>query len=326
MASNLTAEQHKLKGNEFFKTKAFDDAIHEYSTAIVKNPKVATYYCNRANCYLKLERYSSVVSDCERVVELDPKSVKGYYFMGKAQLELGQPSEAYSFLKRSYELALEQRSSFTKEIVMIISEAKKQKWIEEERRRLAQVSETYRYLSDLIEHSIQRQIDVLDQNSASYQDNLTDLRSDREYRLRQLDSIMQRAAAPDENAKSYIEHRPAEKNGIPSPDDSPSISNHISDLEKEKLRQQQYAAPLAPREVPDYMLDKITFEFMHDPVISTKSGITYERHTLLEHFSYGRMFDPVAQVPLTERDLIPNRALKEACDDFLSKNGWAVDY
>ncbi|KAF9960515.1 STIP1 y and U box-containing protein 1 [Mortierella alpina] len=325
MATNLTAEQHKLKGNEFFKTKSFDDAIQEYSTAIVKDPKVATYYCNRANCYLKLGRYSSVVSDCERVVELDPKSVKGYYFMGKAQLELSQPFEAYSVLKRAYELALEQRSGFTKDIVMIISEAKKQKWIEDERRRLSQVSETFRYLSGLVEQDIQGQIDALDRNSGDYQECLVDLQSDREFRLRQLDSIMQRAGTVDEYARPYL--RSLQQQGDllseASPDLSTVSSEKLDSAEQQKQQQQQ---PLAPREVPDYMLDKITFEFMHDPVISTKSGITYERNTLLEHFSYGRMFDPVAQVPLTERDLIPNRALKEACDDFLSKNGWAVDY
>ncbi|ORZ23926.1 hypothetical protein BCR41DRAFT_302432 [Lobosporangium transversale] len=74
MTSSIAAEQHKIKGNDYFKAKAFDNAIQEYSTAIVKDPKVAIYYCNRANCYLKLERFTSVITDCERVVELDPKS------------------------------------------------------------------------------------------------------------------------------------------------------------------------------------------------------------------------------------------------------------
>ncbi|KAF9983191.1 hypothetical protein BGZ65_002078 [Modicella reniformis] len=87
------------------------------------------------------------------------------------------------------------------------------------------------------------------------------------------------------------------------------------------------ASPFYIEEVPDYLLDKITFSIMRDPVISIKSGISYERKTLLEHFSYGRMFDPVcgAQMPLTKDDIIPNRALKEACDDFLAKNKWAED-
>ncbi|KAF8942121.1 STIP1 y and U box-containing protein 1 [Haplosporangium gracile] len=327
MTSTLTAEQHKAIGNDFFKVKDFGQAIHEYSTAIVKDPKVAVYYQNRANCYLKLEKYTNVVSDCERVVELDKKSVKGYYFMGKAQLELGQPSEAYSFLKKSYELALEQRSAFTKEIVAIIAEAKKQRWIEQERRRIAQVSDTYRYLSGLIEQDIQRQIDALDKDSSDYQDCLADLRAEKTERLKQLEAMTQRAGIPDDNVRPYIEHNKSSansNNGVISPEASPEPARAMN-VDQEPYKK-PVLAPAAPREVPDYLLDKITFELMHDPVISTKSGISYERSTLLEHFSYGRMFDPVAQVPLTERDVIPNRALKEACEEFLSKNGWAVDY
>ncbi|KAF9098239.1 STIP1 y and U box-containing protein 1 [Mortierella sp. AD031] len=319
MASTLTADEHKLKGNEFFKIKDYDQAIHEYSTAIVKDPKVAVYYQNRANCYLKLEKYSNVVSD-----------FKGYYFMGKAQLELGQPSQAYSLLKKSYGLALEQRSAFTKDIVTIIAEAKKQRWIEQERRRIAQVSDTYRYLSGLIDQDIQRQFDALDKDSSDYQDCLADLRSDREERLRQLEAITQRAEVPDENARPYLANQKSKynhNNGVISPEASPELSREPNtNMDKDEPYKKPILAPSAPREVPDHLLDKISFELMHDPVISIKSGVTYERTTLLEHFSYGRMFDPVAQVPLTERDIIPNRALKEACEDFVSKNGWAVDY
>ncbi|KAF9361976.1 STIP1 y and U box-containing protein 1 [Mortierella sp. AD094] len=295
MASYFTAEQHKLKGNEYFKNKAYDDAIQEYSTAIVKDPK--------------LERFANVVAD-----------FKGYYFMGKAQLELGQPSEAYSRLKKSYELALDQRSSFIKDIVMVISEAKKQRWIEDERRKLSQVSETYHYLSSLVEQDIQRQLDALDKNASDYQDDVAYLRSERDHRLRQLENLLQRAGTPDQHVKPYI-HRNQSTAPLISPESSPQLPKFSG-----KQDSHQDEASFQVKEVPDYFLDKITFEFMHDPVISTKSGISYERSTLLEHFSYGRMFDPVAQVPLTERDIVPNRALKEACDDFLSKNGWAVDY
>ncbi|ORZ23927.1 hypothetical protein BCR41DRAFT_249482 [Lobosporangium transversale] len=299
-----------------------------------------------------------------------PIPVKGYYFMGKAQLELGQPSEAYSSLKKSYELALEQRSTFTKDIVAMIAEAKKQKWIQEERKRLSETSETYRYLSGLVEKDFQQQMDALDQSASDYQDNLAYLRSDKEHRLKQLEILLQRASRPDPQAKPYVQkyldqqQQPQESvvNGdnnsntnnnttpsLISPEASPQLStkpsnmgtidivdddNNDDDVKTEKTKNSDAGLTkmgsnpdqFELREVPEYMLDKITFEFMHDPVISTKSGISYERSTLLEHFSYGRLFDPVAQVPLTERDIVPNRALKEACDDFLAKNGWAVDY
>ncbi|KAF9313821.1 STIP1 y and U box-containing protein 1 [Podila horticola] len=310
MASTLTADEHKLKGNEYFKAKDYQDAIQEYSKAIVKNPKVAVYYCNRANCCLKLEQYSKVVSDCERVVELDPKNVKGYYFMGKARLELGQPYHALSNLKRAYELSLDQRSNFTKDIITILSEAKKQKWIEEERRRIASLSDTYKYMKDLIEQDMDRQVEALDKDAQDYDENRAFIVSDREHRLQQLEMMLGRSSVPEENARPYIQN----KTTPPTPQDSPQLARNASSVSYQ------------PREVPDYLLDKITYEFMHDPVISTKSGVTYERNTLLEHFGHGRMFDPVSQAPMTEHDMLPNRALKEACEDYLSKNGWAVDY
>ncbi|PKY46376.1 U-box domain protein [Rhizophagus irregularis] len=80
-----------------------------------------------------------------------------------------------------------------------------------------------------------------------------------------------------------------------------------------------------PKEVPDYFLDKISFNIMYDPVI-TPSGITYERTHLKEHFKKIGHFDPLSRLECREADLYPNLALKEAIEDYLNKNGWAADY
>ena len=76
--------------------------------------------------------------------------------------------------------------------------------------------------------------------------------------------------------------------------------------------------------VPDYLIDSITFEIMHDPVI-TPSGVSYERVGILKHIRAVGL-DPLTREPLTEAHLIPNVALKNACSEFLEKNGWALDY
>ncbi|KAL8774268.1 MAG: hypothetical protein Q9209_001019 [Squamulea sp. 1 TL-2023] len=81
---------------------------------------------------------------------------------------------------------------------------------------------------------------------------------------------------------------------------------------------------LEQREVPDYMIDNISFCVMHDPVI-TKNGTSYERSTILEHLRRSPT-DPLTREPLTRGELRPNLALKQACAEFLDKNGWAVDY
>lgn len=79
------------------------------------------------------------------------------------------------------------------------------------------------------------------------------------------------------------------------------------------------------REVPDYLVDGITFEIMHDPVV-TKNGRSYERATLIEHLKRSPT-DPLTRETLTINELRPNIALKEACTEFMESNsGWVYDW
>lgn len=57
----------------------------------------------------------------------------------------------------------------------------------------------------------------------------------------------------------------------------------------------------------------------------TKLGHSYERATILEHLRRSPT-DPLTRAPLTEADLRPNLALKEACEEFVRENGWAADW
>nr|POE87836.1 stip1 likey and u box-containing protein 1 [Quercus suber] len=67
-----------------------------------------------------------------------------------------------------------------------------------------------------------------------------------------------------------------------------------------------------PREVPDHLVDMVTFEPMHDPVI-TKHGHSYERATIYEHLKRSPT-DPLTREPLTRDDLRPNVGLRQACE------------
>ncbi|KAK9457581.1 hypothetical protein V1511DRAFT_455618 [Dipodascopsis uninucleata] len=78
------------------------------------------------------------------------------------------------------------------------------------------------------------------------------------------------------------------------------------------------------REVPDYLIDPISFNIFYDPVIG-KSGQSFERSVILEHLKT-HQFDPFTREHLSVNDLIPNIALRAACEKFLEDNGWAVDY
>lgn len=75
---------------------------------------------------------------------------------------------------------------------------------------------------------------------------------------------------------------------------------------------------------PDAIYGKISFELMHDPVI-TPSGVTYDRINILEHLARVGHFDPLTRQPLKAEYLVTNYALKELIDDFIEKNPWLED-
>ncbi|KAK0391417.1 hypothetical protein NLU13_0917 [Sarocladium strictum] len=81
------------------------------------------------------------------------------------------------------------------------------------------------------------------------------------------------------------------------------------------------------REVPDWAIDDISFGIMVDPVV-TKTGKSYERASIMEHLRRNpeNPTDPMTRETLRPADLRPNLALKQACEEFLEQNGWAVDW
>ncbi|KAK4548386.1 hypothetical protein LTR36_010257 [Oleoguttula mirabilis] len=81
-----------------------------------------------------------------------------------------------------------------------------------------------------------------------------------------------------------------------------------------------------PREIPDHLVDMITFEPMHDPVTS-KNGHSYERATIYEHLKRSPT-DPLTRDPLTVNDLRPNFGLRAACEEFWESGAseWIVDW
>ncbi|OLN97984.1 STIP1 homology and U box-containing protein 1 [Colletotrichum chlorophyti] len=78
------------------------------------------------------------------------------------------------------------------------------------------------------------------------------------------------------------------------------------------------------REVPEWAIDDISFGIMVDPVI-TKTGKSYERASIMEHLRR-HPSDPLTREPLLPSELRPNLGLRQACEEFLEKNGWAVDW
>ncbi|KAG2221033.1 hypothetical protein INT45_009282 [Circinella minor] len=268
------AEAYKKAGNKLFAEHRYEDAIKEYSTAIIKDPEERIYYTNRALCYSKLEQYDNVISDTRKAIDLDPTTVKAYYLLGQALIEKKQHTEALSKLNTGYELAIQQRVKYVNDILQALLTARKRKWDDQEAARLERESSLLQYVKGLVEADRQRQLQI---------------------------------AGDDEEKIDEI--------------------NYLTDEQETKIQKvfEQSKENLMRREIPDAYLDKISFNIMHDPVF-TPDGFTYERQSLIDHFARNGNVDPITGRPCAEKDLIPNRSLKEAIEDFLKENGWAADY
>ncbi|XP_034384847.1 sperm-associated antigen 1-like isoform X2 [Cyclopterus lumpus] len=69
------ANREKNKGNEAFRANDYEEAVAYYSRSLSIKPTVAAYN-NRAQAEIKLKHWHKAMSDCRRVLELEPGNMK----------------------------------------------------------------------------------------------------------------------------------------------------------------------------------------------------------------------------------------------------------
>lgn len=152
---------HKDEGNQFFLEKKYDQALACYSRAIKANPHAATYYTNRALCYIKLRQWTLTVDDCQKAVQIDPTLIKAHFFMGQALTELENYDDAITALTKAHDLAREQHKNFGEDITSAVRQAKKMRWNLIEEKRLKKQSDLQSFLLQLLKDHMDRQLSSL---------------------------------------------------------------------------------------------------------------------------------------------------------------------
>lgn len=185
----MSAVDLKEQGNRLFAARQYDDAIGCYSKAILKNPTTATFYTNRALCYLKQQKWSLAIADCSRAIENDPKNLKGHFFLGQANLECNNYDEAISNFKQAHELAKDQKLNFGDDIASALRVAKKKRWNLLEEKRITEEIELQSYLNRLILEDRDRLKEKLNNEGNAGTDSTKTLDSNAEQRIEQLNDL-----------------------------------------------------------------------------------------------------------------------------------------
>lgn len=66
------SEEHRNKGNDFYRQQNYPEAIKEYEEAQKRNPKDPKVYNNLCAAFMKLMRYDEAKKMVEKVLELEP--------------------------------------------------------------------------------------------------------------------------------------------------------------------------------------------------------------------------------------------------------------
>jgi tetratricopeptide (TPR) repeat protein len=90
----ITSEEFKQKGNECVKEKKFEEAVHNYSLGLRISPNDHLLYSNRSFAYFNLKKFYYALCDSDRVIELKPDFVKGYFRKAEVLKETLQYDEA----------------------------------------------------------------------------------------------------------------------------------------------------------------------------------------------------------------------------------------
>jgi import receptor subunit TOM70 len=83
----------KAKGNSFFSSKKYQDAIVNYTQAILFKPD-PIFYSNRAACYANLGKVDEVIADCNEALKLDSTYIKALNRRAQALEKKGKLSDS----------------------------------------------------------------------------------------------------------------------------------------------------------------------------------------------------------------------------------------
>lgn len=264
------------------------------------DPKNHALYTNRAMARLKLGRWDSVIADCQTCAALCPTSMKAFFYLGQAQLELRHYDDAVASYLRAHALCV--ANDETKSLPSVtqgVLRCKKERWEFREQQRKREHRDLERRTVALLEKERDEELMAVEDESVR-----NDIREEYEASLKNLTEIFDKARAESDRRRE------------------------VPDWFIDEISFGVMVDPVVVSSFPltEHCLVCMSFQLRANRDFhQTLSGKSYERASIMEHLRR-KATDPLTNAPMSTRDLRPNLPLKAACADFLEHNGWAVDW
>ncbi|KFA63647.1 hypothetical protein S40285_03161 [Stachybotrys chlorohalonatus IBT 40285] len=194
----MSSSSHlKEEGNKCFRSGNYEGAESFYSQAIVADPKNHALYTNRAMARLKLGRWDSVIADCQTCAALCPTSMKAFFYLGQAQLELRHYDDAVASYLRAHALCV--ANDETKSLPSVtqgVLRCKKERWEFREQQRKREHRDLERRTVALLEKERDEELMAVEDESVR-----NDIREEYEASLKNLTEIFDKARAESDRRR-----------------------------------------------------------------------------------------------------------------------------
>jgi suppressor of G2 allele of SKP1 len=104
MALTSAVDALANSGNSLFVDEDYDGALQQYSSAIEQASDSSELYVLRAAVHLKLENFTSAISDCNKAIVLDPMNAKAFLRKGVACFQMEEFATAKTAFEKGREL------------------------------------------------------------------------------------------------------------------------------------------------------------------------------------------------------------------------------
>ncbi|CAF4021916.1 unnamed protein product [Adineta steineri] len=319
-------------GNKNFLQKKYNDAIHCYNQALKQNGEKATYYVNRALCYIKLKQWDKVYQDARHCLDLDPNYIKAHAYLGQYYLEQQRYDEAITCFKQALELAKIQNKNFGDEIQRLLRYAQKRRFSLMEQKRIENEISLQTYLRSLIQTDKEQRMQLYIEKYLDEKETESTTTASQMILKQYLSKIMSypnQQTTTTTNLSSSISINPTIHNNEINIAVDQQLEQALDDIEQfsnQSLNEMnnlfnEVDIRRKRREIPEYLTCKLCYDLMKDPVI-TPFGITYCRSCIEENLYKVSHLDPIANKPLVVEQLINNLVLKEIIEKFIKENEW----